>query len=217
VLEIGPGTGLATARMLALGADITAVEANAAMARYLGETLSDEALHIVCASFEEATLAERSFDLAVAANSFHWVDQEVGPQKLRRLVAARGWVAIWGMLFDDPTRPDELGQSVQSLLGLSPIAVREPGPAPFHLDEAARLPGLRDAGFLDVENEVIRSDVTMSAAQVRALYASMTVILCRPPKERAGLLDAIEQIVRDEFGGQADRHFITVLYTARNP
>jgi SAM-dependent methyltransferase len=217
VLEIGPGTGLATARLLALGANVTAVEVNPSMATYLRETLPDDALQVVRSSFEDAPLMEASFDLAVAANAFHWVDQEVGPKRLRHLVVAGGWIAIWGMLFDDPTRPDDLAPSMQSLLGVSSIAAAEPGELPFHLDMSSRLPGLHNAGFVEVDNEVIRSDVTMTAAQVRALYASMTLILCRPRDEQAGLLDTIEGIVRDDFGGHVDRHFITILYTARNP
>jgi SAM-dependent methyltransferase len=216
VLEIGPGTGLATARLLSLGANVTGVEVNPSMADYLRATLGGQGLDVVVAPFEEAQLAEGAFDLAVAANSFHWIDPGVGVEKLGRLLVPAGWVAIWGMIFDDPTRPDELAPYVKNLLGVSSTFAATPGGLPFDLDQAARFPELRRAGFLDIESEVIRSEVTMNAAQVRALYASMTIILRRPPGERAHLLDAIAAIVQDEFGGRIERHFVTGFYTARN-
>jgi SAM-dependent methyltransferase len=217
VVEIGPGTGLATARILALGAKVTGIEPNEPLARYLQKTLGNRSLDVVVAAFEDAPLEDGIFELAVAANAFHWVDQEVGPPKLRRIVVPGGWLAIWGMLFVDPTRPDQLTPFLQRELGLSSSPVITPERLPFHMDEAARLPELRRAGFVNIESEVIRSQVPMGAAEVRALYASMTTILCRPPAEQPRLLDAIEGIVRDEFGGEVDRHFITGLYTARNP
>jgi SAM-dependent methyltransferase len=217
VVEIGPGTGLATARLLSLGAHVTAVEANAAMAAYLQETHGDKHLEVVVAPFEEAELAEGAFDLAVGANSFHWIEPGVGAPKLRRLLVPGSWVAVWDMLFDDPTRPDELAPHMQRLLGVSSTFATPTGGLPFPLDEKGRLPELHQAGFLDVESEIIRSEVTMDAADVRALYASMTLILGRPPGEQAQLLDAIQAIVGDEFGGKVERHFVTGLFTGRNP
>jgi SAM-dependent methyltransferase len=217
VVEIGPGTGLTTAKLLSLGASVTAVEPNASMARYLEQTLDGEALDVVVAPFEDAPLPAGSFDLAIAANSFHWVDPDIGPQKLGRLVAPGGWVAIWGMLFDDPTRRTEFSSALRDLLGPPLVSVTDPGHLQLLMDEAARLPSLRQAGFLDVESELIRSEVTLNAVQVRALYTSMTIILRRSPSEQPLLLDSIEGIVRDQFGGHVDLHFVTGLATARHP
>ncbi|HEX3841865.1 MAG TPA: class I SAM-dependent methyltransferase [Acidimicrobiales bacterium] len=217
VIELGPGTGLATARMLALGAHVTGVEVDPSMAAYLQESLGGKNLEVVVGPFEEAELTERAFDLAVAANAFHWIRPGVGGPKLRRLLVPGGWVAVWAMLFDDPTRPDALAPFMERLLGVSSTFASSAGDLPFRLDEAERLPELHQAGFLNVESEIIRSEVTMDAAQVRGLYASMTLILGRPPGEQAQLLDAIEATVRDEFGGHVERHFVTGLFTGRNP
>jgi hypothetical protein len=208
---------LATARLLSLGAQVTAVEANAAMAAHLQKNYGGKNLEVVVAPFEDAELAEGAFDLAAAANSFHWVEPKVGAPKLRRLLVPGSWVAVWDMLFDDPTRPDELAPFMERLLGVSSTFASPTGGLPFPLDDEGRLPELHQAGFLDVESEIIRSEVTLDAAQVRALYASMTLILGRPPGEQAHLLDAIEAIVRDEFGGKVERHFVTGLFTGRNP
>ena len=75
VIEVGPGTGQATRRLLELGADpIVVVEPNPSLAEYLEERYGDR-LELVRASLEEAELEPNRFDLAAAASSFHWVDE----------------------------------------------------------------------------------------------------------------------------------------------
>jgi len=74
VVEIGPGTGLVTRRLLATGAEVTAVEPNASMVAYLEEQLGGPSLAVVHAPFEDVRVGEGVFYLAVAATSFHWVD-----------------------------------------------------------------------------------------------------------------------------------------------
>jgi SAM-dependent methyltransferase len=217
VVEIGPGTGLVTRRLLFAGAQVAGVEPNAAMAAYLQQTVDQDSMGVVIAPFEDAHLAENAFDLAVAATSFHWIDQRAGTEKLRRVLRPGGCLAIWWMLFEDPTRPDDFTQAAETLLGGSPSSLLEPGRPPFQLDEIARRSDLQRAGFVDVESELIHSEADMDASQVRALYATMAIILRRPASERIRVLDALEALVREKYGGRVERFFVTALYTARNP
>ncbi|MDP9334493.1 MAG: class I SAM-dependent methyltransferase [Actinomycetota bacterium] len=217
VVEIGPGTGLATRRLVSMGVNVTGIEPNASMAAYLQRTLDSDQARIVVAPFEDAQLEGRSFDLAVAATSFHWLDQRTASAKLRRVVRSDGWIAIWWMLFEDPTRRDDFADAAESLLGGSPSSILEPAQRPFQIDEVKRRSDLRNAGFADVESELIRSELDMDATQVRALYATMAIVLRRPQHEQRQALDAIEALVHRNYGGRVTRTFLTALYTARNP
>lgn len=217
VVEIGPGTGLVTRRLLSIGAAVTGVEPNTSMASHLRQTFGDDHLDVVVMPFEEAELAANAFDLAVAATSFHWVEPRLGVQQLRRVVKPGGWVAIWWMLFEDPTRPDRFSEAAERVLGVAPVSTAEPGRPPFQIDEIARRSDLHRAGFVEVTSELIRTNITMNAGQVRALYATLAVVLRRTPPEQARILDTFDTIVRDDFGGRLDRTFLTALYTARNP
>ncbi len=217
VLEIGPGTGLVTRRLLAMGAQVTAVEPNASMVAYLRESLGDKNVDVVASPFEDAQLGDHEFDLAVAATSFHWVDRNIGTEKLRRVVRPGGWVAIWWMLFEDPIHSDEFAEAVETVLGGSPGCILEPGRRPFQIDEVARRSELSEARFVDVKSELVPTEREMDAAQLRALYATMAVVLRRPPPEQTRVLDAIEALVRHDFDGRVQRRFLTALYTARNP
>lgn len=211
VVEIGPGTGLCTRRLLAARADVTAVEPNTAMADHLRDKLKDEHPHVIVATF--APLEDGAFDLAVAATSFHWVDPRHGYNKVRRVVRSYGWVAVWWMLFEDPTQPDELRVVTERLLGVR----KEPGRIPFEIDEMARRYELHAAGFVNLDSELIRSEISMTAERVRALYATMAVVLRRPPDEQVRLLDELEAAVHSDYGGHVRQRLLTALYTGRNP
>jgi SAM-dependent methyltransferase len=216
-LEIGPGTGLVTRRLVAVGASVTAVEPDPGLAGYLSKVLPS--VTVRRETLEEAFLPAQTFDVAVAATSFHWVDQRAGLTKLGECLKPGGWFACWWTLFRDPGRPDPFAEAVEQILGPGTRgAFDEPDRPPFQLDEEHRVRDLaRWAGLIDVETEQMRSTRTLSAQQAKALYASMATVLRRPPIEQDRLLDAIEQLAAKRYGGVVDRRFVTALYTGRRP
>lgn len=216
VLEIGPGTGLVTQRLLSLGAVVTGVEPNPTLASFLLRALPDADLEVEVASLEDARLPDGAFDIAVAATSFHWVDQRVGPQKLRRALRPGGWLGIWWMLFEDPTTFDAFDRAIQSVLGPSQSIV-DPGPTALQIETEARCATLREAGFVEVRSEVLRSVHTFDGAAIRALYATMAIVLRRPEPDQARVLDALQALVERDFDNLLTRTFVTALYTAQAP
>ena len=215
VLEIGPGTGRVTRRLIALGGTVVAVEPDASLADYLNRTMPSDSLEVLLGSFENASLAEDAFDLAVAAMSFHWIDQDVGLPKIGRVVRKGGWVAVWWTIFGDPSRPDPFREATRDLLDDQASALDQPQ---FELDvEQRQLDLMQQAGLVDVEAELIRWSHHMDTTQLRALYASMIAILRRPQPDQERLLDALVTIADKEFGGVVERPFVTSLYTALRP
>lgn len=216
VLEIGPGTGRVTGRLLVAGAHVVGVEPDETLAGHLSQTMGGPALEVVPASFEDARLDDDGFDLAVAAMSFHWIDQRVGLTKLARVLRPGGSVAIWWTVFGDPSRPDPLLDTIGALLPEGAGPRRQVDPPQFELDMKARKLDLENlGGFVDVHGELIRWSARMSASQIRALYASMIAILRLPRSEQEDLLDAIESVATEDFGGRVERPFVTALYTGR--
>ena len=217
VLEIGPGTGLVTGHLLEAGGSVTAVEPDPGLAGYLAVRYPD--VEVVPVTLEEAALGEEGYDLAVAATSFHWVDQQAGLTKVGRCVRRGGWVALWWTLFRDPGRPDPFAEAVEQILGPTTRgAFDEPGRPPFQLDEEHRLRDLdRWAGLVELDAELLRSPRALSAQEARALYASMATVLRRPAHDQERLLDAIEAVVTNRFGGEVERQFVTAIYTGRRP
>ncbi|MDY7102938.1 MAG: class I SAM-dependent methyltransferase [Actinomycetota bacterium] len=214
-VEIGPGTGVATRRLLDLGAEVTAVEPNEAMATYLSQTLASR-LELVVAPFEVAPLSAERFDLAVAGTSFHWVPQPAGFRQLRRVLRPGGATAIWWMLFEDPRQTDAVTDLVGSVAGRAP-GMGSGDEVPFQLDAPARRAELADAGFENVDSEVLWSALVLTPRQTRVLYASFAALLRLPSREREPLLDRIEDIVSTAYGGLLERQVPTAVYTATRP
>ncbi|HVT42569.1 MAG TPA: methyltransferase domain-containing protein, partial [Acidimicrobiales bacterium] len=218
ILEIGPGTGLVTRRLLATGASVVAVEPNANLAAFLRDSFGGE-LRVVEALFEEADLESAAFDLAVAATSFHWVDPEAGLATVARALRPGGAVALWWTLFQDPTARDDFSRAARAILPATGMFdFDDPDRPPFQLDADRRLLDLRQwGGFVETEAEIFSTPVTLAADQVRALYASVATVLRLSPEARTDVLDQLEALVHDEFGGAIDRTFVTALYTGRRP
>jgi SAM-dependent methyltransferase len=216
ILEIGPGTGLVTRRLLATGSSVVAVEPNPNLATYLEDACAGD-LRVVEATLEDAELEQGAFDLVVAATSFHWVDQEAGLRQVARALRPGGAVALWWTLFQDPTALDAFSHAAVEILGPARVfEFEDPDRPPFQLDTEQRLGDLsRWGGLVDAEAEIIKTPTELDADQVRALYASVATVLRLAPAERTTMLDGLEALVRDRFGGTIERVFVTALYTAR--
>ncbi|HEV7534669.1 MAG TPA: class I SAM-dependent methyltransferase, partial [Acidimicrobiia bacterium] len=106
VVEVGPGTGQATGRLLDLGATVTAVELSPEFAALLETRFAGRAFSVMVAPFEEVALPVTSFDLVAAGTSFHWVPTGPGLQRCAELLRPGGWLALWWTYFGDPDRPD---------------------------------------------------------------------------------------------------------------
>jgi SAM-dependent methyltransferase len=219
VFEVGPGPGRVTMRLLRAGAQVVAIEPDAALAAYLNTAAEQAGMEVDThvASFEEARLPEGSFELGVAATSFHWLDQAAGLRRARELLAPGGWWAMWWNIFNDPDRSDPFYDATTSLfraLARSPTA-GERGRPQFALDFEARTRDLTDAEFEDIEVEVIPWTLCLDTAQVRDLYATFSPIARLAPEKREGVLDELTAIAENSFGGRVERAFLTAIYTSR--
>lgn len=214
VLEVGPGPGTVTRRLLEAGARVVAVEPDAGMAAHLRSRLGP-GVTIVAAPFEEAAVGDGRFDLAVAATSFHWVEQTAGMAKLGQVLRPGGWAALWWTIFDDPEADDPFRDELARRLGRGDPGGQ--GNADYQLDTAARCRDLRvGAGLGDVESEIIRWSVELDSDRLRRLYDSMIRVRSLPPAERRRTLDAVSAAA-EHRGGRARRPFVTVMYTGRRP
>ena len=95
-LEIGAGTGKATAPFLKAGYDVTAVEIGENMAEFLREKFKEcTNFNVIVSAFESAVLDESSYDLIYAGSAFHWVNAEIGCPKVFNLLKSGGVFALF--------------------------------------------------------------------------------------------------------------------------
>jgi SAM-dependent methyltransferase len=214
--EVGPGTGLATRRLVEAGATVAAIEPDARLAAKLAER--SPSVTIVNATFEDAVLKAGTFDLGCAATSFHWLEQRSALAKAAGLLKPGGWWSMWWNVFGDPAREDAFHEATLPLLGsLATTPSWNPSwKHPFALDVEARFADLNSGGFFtDIAEEQMRWTLVLDPAQVQALYATYSHIAILPEDERRRVLDGLMEIAARDFGGRVERNMITALYTAR--
>lgn len=73
VLEIGAGSGKATARFADDGFEMVCIEPGKDLAAKGMENLRNQKVQFVVSLFEECSLPENSFDAVISAQAFHWV------------------------------------------------------------------------------------------------------------------------------------------------
>ncbi|MFE1881925.1 class I SAM-dependent methyltransferase [Streptomyces diastatochromogenes] len=99
MLDLGAGTGELTATLVALGAEVVAVEPDLAMLTELRRSLPD-----VCAlsgSAEAIPLPDASVDAVLAGNAMHWFDMAVAGPEIARVLAPGGILAgLWNVMDD---------------------------------------------------------------------------------------------------------------------
>jgi SAM-dependent methyltransferase len=213
--EIGAGTGTATHRLLEFGArPLIAVEPDDHLAAFLRETIQDESLTVVAATFEEAVLQEGSFDLGLSATAFHWLTEDVALTKVAELLRQGGWWAMVWNVFGDSSRPDPFHEATKELLK-GPMSPSDgDGEIPFALDVEARVAALeRTHAFDSVDHRTSAWSLVLDADQTVALYATYSNINIRP--DRDAVLTELHRIARDEFHDCVTRNMITSLYVAR--
>ncbi len=91
-LEIGAGTGKATRHLLWRGLDVTALEPDPAMVAVARRHAPGATF--VTSGFEDWPLVPDHFAVVVAAQSWHWVDDEIGPRKAAEALRPGGWITL---------------------------------------------------------------------------------------------------------------------------
>jgi SAM-dependent methyltransferase len=99
VLDIGAGTGKLTGALLALGADVIAVEPDPSMLAELRRLLPSA--RAMAGSAESIPLPDASVDAVLAGQALHWFDMQVaGPEIARVLVPGGTLAGLWNV-YDD--------------------------------------------------------------------------------------------------------------------
>lgn len=219
-LEVGAGSGLATRRLLELGADpLTVVEPDErfhAALRELGSSTGHE-VTILPETFEQADLPPASFDLVLAAMSYHWLDPATRVARFSGILKpAASAVLLWNV-FQDVDRPDAFHEATKELLaGLATSPSGGQGGLPFALDRTAREREFLASGSFHVgAYQDIRWSVILDTARLRALYGGFSSIARLPDDRRERLLDELCDIADDRFGGRVERNVTSVVYVFR--
>ena len=99
VLDLGAGTGKLTAALVALGADVVAVEPDPEMLAELRRAVPG--VRALPGSAEAIPLPDASVDAVLAGNAMHWFDMAVAGPEIARVLTPGGILAgLWNVMDD---------------------------------------------------------------------------------------------------------------------
>jgi len=219
-LDVGAGNGLATRALIKHGADpILAIEPDRRFASHLLSlvTQSGSRITVMCVPFEAAELEAGSFDLTVAATSYHWLDPSTRVQKLADALKPGGFAALMWNLFQDQTKPDPFHEATQHVLApLGDTPSESLAPTPFALQREVRTAEFVESGLFEPAcYHEVRWTLTLTADDMALLYSTFAHIQKLSDTDREKILTKLKRIANDEFNGKVERHMTSPLYLFR--
>ncbi len=107
LLEIGAGSGKATAQFCGKGLNITCIEPGARLTEIGQRRFPDEHFEFVATRFEDMQAEGKTYDSIFSAQAFHWIPKPEGYQKAAALLKESGALAlIWNMYITFPNDAD---------------------------------------------------------------------------------------------------------------
>jgi SAM-dependent methyltransferase len=209
VLEVGCGSGQATAGFAAKGLHVMGVDPGEALVAFARSKFADcPAVSFEVASFEEWEINGRKYELVAAAQSWHWVRAEIGFRKASDSLSSGGSIAVfghtpaWSETLIESLRPS-YSELAPELWGPPPEAWYLPsGPIPVLIQASGR--------FGPPEHREYKWRRTYSAASFAAYLGTRSDHLLLPATRRAELLANVETGLPASF--EAD--WVTNLYVA---
>jgi SAM-dependent methyltransferase len=218
LLEVGCGSGKATAPLARRGFRITCVELGPALAAQARRVLAGAGeVEVLEGAFEtwEPPRGER-FDLVFAATAWHWIDPAVRYERAWALLRPGGHLAFWSASHVFPVGGDPFFAELQEVYDA--IGAGQPGdvsrPAPGELpDERTDIE--RSGRFAVVDVRHFDWEVVYDVEGYLRLLDSFSGHIAMAPWQRERLYGEIRRRLAQRPDGRVRRHWGAVLHVAR--
>jgi SAM-dependent methyltransferase len=209
VLEIGPGTGKATAELVRRGYSVTGIELSPDLAAIARRNAPSAAIEV--GDFETWEPERAGFDAIAVFNAFHWIAPELRYAKPAWLLRPGGTLGVVGaphvLLPEDDPFWVEVQEDYDAVV---PHPDNGPPPAP---DE---VPGWADdwraSGFFEhVEERSHLDTITYTADEYVELLGTFSDNLALPAEQREELFRRIHARISAQPGGTVTKHHLAVL------
>jgi SAM-dependent methyltransferase len=214
VLEIGCGTGKASAPLARRGLRLTGLEPGKNMARVARRNLSAfPTADVQVGAFESWPLPAEPFGAVVAATCWHWLDPDVRFARTAEALRPGGALAIVDTMHVSDDRGDAAFARIQEFYERCDPCAADP----WEMPRIATLepPGVDLDLFREPEFRVFPWVGTFTAEQYLALLCSFSGHRAMAPEDRACLFEGISGVIA-ELGGTLEKHHaFTLTVTVR--
>ena len=224
-LEIGIGTGKATAPFLAAGYAVTAAELSVHMAEFVRNKYKNyDNFNVIVSAFEEIDLRKNSYDLIYAASAFHWVDAEKGCPKALGLLKSGG---IFALFRNNLVRGYEVYEETKEFYNKYYFSVypankssspktREDMSSPSGIYHGYRFYTMEQYGFVDTVMKFYEVTLSYSTEEYIDLLETFADYRSLPESNKAALYAGIRETIK-RHGGYCKQDYLFQLYMGRKP
>lgn len=213
VLDVGCGTGILGAQLLAHGCSVLGVEPDARMAK----AAIFKGLEVEVASFEDWEPAGRKFDAVVSGQAWHWIDPSQGQMRLAEALIPHGEVfLLWN-----------IGSMSSSVAQALDAVYRDHQQE--HLDAFSVVLGRGETARFDEFQELLRTDsafgnISRDTWVWHREYSTdewLSHLVTHPQhaaldvSDREPLFAAIRKALEDNHAGKVKMKYTTLVISAR--
>jgi len=204
VLDLAAGTGKLSRQLIALGAEVVAVEPLPAMRAELHRILPD--VELLAGAAEAIPLPDASVDVVTVAQAFHWFDYPAALAEIARVLRPGGGLAaMWNEADEAEPETKRLFTAVRTV-GNRPDTIEVDWRAVF--DDSARFEPARRARFR-WRDSVVHADL------LAAIASRSYVSVLEPAPKQAFLADMAAHIA--ELPEPFELPYVTEVYWCRTP
>jgi SAM-dependent methyltransferase len=212
ILEIGSGTGQATALFARRGFRILCIEPGRNLAAIAASKFrSNPNVEFECVRFEDWTERPNEFEIAISAQAFHWVPKEVGYRKAAGALKEKGHLALFWNRY--PGSKEELRGELDLVYQACAPGLRSPME---NLEEVIRRTEdeIKASGCFElVVTNKFPWSARYTAQQYLGLLNTYSDHLRLAETKRRALFEGIAKVI-DKRGGHTDVPYLAVLYVA---
>src|SRR5918999_3506580 len=220
ILEIGCGTGQATVPFARRGYRILCIE--------LGENMAAVARHnlegypqaeVRTGAFEESSLQEEAFDLAISATAFHWLDAAVAYPKVARALRDGGSLALFWNVHVHSEASEDFFEAAQRIYEREAPEIVGPEdykglPRPHQVPD--RTEEIQNTGlFGSIITRHYRWDETYDSWGYLRVLNTYSGHRSLNDDTRERLFCGIADLIDNRFDGRIVKGYLTTLYVAK--
>jgi len=218
-LEIGCGTGQATAPLARRGYRVLCVELGENLATVARRNLAGYPLvEVQTGDFESYTLPEDAFDLAVSAMAFHWLNPEIAYPKAARSLRPGGTIALFWNVHVHSDASEGFFEATQEIYAREAREIWDHSyEGPPQPDEAPDRTGeIEGSGVFEaVTRHDYRWDQTYDAEGYIRVLNTYSGHRSLDEASRQRLFRGISDLIEEEYDGRIVKGYLTTLFVAR--
>lgn len=221
VIEIGSGSGQATAPVLNTGCTLTAIEYGTNFCNILKDKFGKyKNFSVINSKFEDTELRQGTFDLVFSASAFHWIPEEIGYQKVFSMLKSGGAFARFA---NHPFRSQEnpaLSEKIDELYAryYYPFHNKKPEKLKAYTEQQAKDRAMIAAkyGFEDIRYALFYRKRVFSAKEYVAVMGTYSDHIVIEDSIRNEFFSEVEKAI-DALGGTIVIADTIDLQLARKP